>query len=220
MSGGLPMQAAGDAPGRVAVRTGAAPLTERRKAATRLEIARAAVSLFTAQGVLATHAEQIAETAGISVRTLWRYCPTKEACVLPLLTPGLEMAAHALRAWPAGGTMSDLIDGLERRRVEADADTSTLLGLVRLTHREPRLRAVWLQAHHEAEPVFAAALAERGGLAGHDLTIKVQAAMLNSAIRMAVEHYAVQSDPADGDRAGLLGALRTALSTVALGLAQ
>ena len=219
MSGGVPVQA-GDALGQMAVRAGAAPLTERRKAATRLEIARAAVSLFTAQGVLATPAEQIAELAGISVRTLWRYCPTKEACVLPLLTPGIEMAAHALRTWPAGGTISDLIDGLERRRVEADADAPTLLNLVRLTHSEPRLRAVWLQAHHEAEPVFAAALAERAGSASNDLTVKVQAAMLNSAIRMAVEHYATESDPADGDRAGLVTALRTALSTVARGLAQ
>lgn len=222
MSGGIPM-GAGDAPGQMAVRTGRAPLTERRKAETRLEIARAAVSLFTANGVLATPAEQIAELAGISVRTLWRYCPTKEACVLPLLTPGIEMAAHALRTWPAGGTMSDLIDELDHLDhdgVETEADAPTLLSLVRLTHREPRLRAVWLQAHHEAEPVFAGALAERAGLPSHDLTIKVQAAMLNSAIRTAVEHYALESDAADADRAGLLTALRTALSTVGRGLAQ
>lgn len=219
MSGDSPVQV-DDALGQITARTARAPLTERRKAATRLEIARAAVRLFAARGVLATHGEQIAEDAGISVRTLWRYCPTKESCVLPLLTPGLEVAAQVLRSWPAGGALGDLIDELEYRCRETASDPPTLLKLVRLTREEPRLRAVWLQAHHEAEPVFAAALAERAGLPSHDLAVKVQAAMLNSAIRTAVEHHAFQADPADADGAGLLGALRTALSAVAEGLAQ
>ena len=67
-------------------RTGRPPLTERRKTETRLEVARAAVGLFLAKGVADTSAEEIAEAAGISSRTLWRYFPTKDSCVTPLLT--------------------------------------------------------------------------------------------------------------------------------------
>ncbi|MFC7468226.1 TetR/AcrR family transcriptional regulator [Actinomadura keratinilytica] len=57
----------------------APPLTERRKAATRLEIAREAVRLFAAQGVAATTADEIAAAAGISPRTLWRYCSSRRS---------------------------------------------------------------------------------------------------------------------------------------------
>jgi AcrR family transcriptional regulator len=200
-------------------RLGRPPLTERRKAATRLEIAREAVRLFTTKGVAATTAEEIANAAGISVRTLWRYFPTKESCVLPLLTTGIETTARALRAWPPGSGVAELVAELRRRGAETLPDLPSVLALVRLTRAEPALRAVWLRAHDDAEPVFAAALAERAGLAGDDLRIRTQAAMINSALRAAVEHHA-QADPAGGrgsaDR--LIEAVRTALLTAAQGL--
>jgi AcrR family transcriptional regulator len=186
---------------------GRPPLTERRKAATRLEIARAAVHLFSARGAAATSAEEIAEAAGISVRTLWRYFPTKESTVLPLLTAGIEAFAEALRAWPRDAGVAELLDAME-----PDGTDPTMLDLVRLIRTEPGLRAVWLQAHHDAEPVFAEALARRAGLAEPDLPTTVRAAMINSALRIAVEHHAFQ----DGTKAK--EAVRTALLTVARGL--
>ncbi|WP_425276397.1 TetR family transcriptional regulator, partial [Streptomyces carpinensis] len=59
-------------------------LTERRKAATRMEIARAAARLFVTQGLRATRAEDIAQAAGIAPRTFYRYFATKEEAVAPL----------------------------------------------------------------------------------------------------------------------------------------
>jgi AcrR family transcriptional regulator len=85
-------------------RTGRPPLTERRKTETRLEVARAAVRLFLAKGVAGTSAEEIAEAAGISSRTLWRYFPTKESCVTPLLTGVIELIARFLQSWPTCST--------------------------------------------------------------------------------------------------------------------
>jgi AcrR family transcriptional regulator len=197
-------------------RTGRPPLTERRKAATRLEIAREAVALFTAQGVTATSAEEIAAAAGISVRTLWRYFPNKESSVLPLLTGGIEATARALRSWPAGSGMAALLDDLERQGRETIADLSTLLDLVRLTRTEAGLRAVWLQSHHDAEPVFAAALAQRAGLPGDDPAVRIQAAMINSALRAAVEHHAFHAGTTD--EASLTAAVRLAMLTAAQGI--
>jgi AcrR family transcriptional regulator len=202
-------------------RTGRPPLTERRKAATRLEIAREAVRLFTTRGIARTSAEDIADAAGISVRTLWRYFPSKERCVLPLLTAGIETAARCLRAWPPDQGITALLDCMQRATGEAVTDMPTLLGLVRLTRTEPGLRAVWMQAHDDAEPVFAAALAERAAAPADGLDIRVQAATLNAALRAAVEHHAWHGPPPDRPDAGygqLIEAIRTALLTAARGL--
>jgi AcrR family transcriptional regulator len=179
-------------------RTGRPPLTERRKAATRLEIAREAVRLFTDQGVAATSAEEIAEAAGVSVRTLWRYFPTKESCVRPLLTEGAELLVRSLRDWTVDGTPP-----------ESEADIPTVLALIRLTWTEPSLRAVWLQAHDAAQPLFAELIAERSGVPADDLTVVVQAAMLNGALRAGVEHAARQ-----GGEETLAETLDTALRIV------
>jgi len=188
-------------------------LTERRKAATRLEIAREAVGLFATQGVAATSADQIATAAGISLRTFWRYFPTKESCVLPLLTTGVGLIADALRAWPAYDDVGGLIDIVERRSDRALADASEVLALLRLTRTEPALRAIWLQAHDEAEPEFAAALADRSGQPADSIEIRIQAAMINAALRAATEHYAWhEGAPGEIDHV-----VRTALLTAARG---
>jgi AcrR family transcriptional regulator len=196
-------------------RPGRPPLTERRKEATRVDIARAAVDLFTTRGVAATSADDIAAAAGISVRTLWRYFPTKESCVRPLLTAGIELTARALRDWPPGTALATVLDDMEVAAGDITADLPTLLALVRLTRTEPGLRAVWLRAHDDAEPVFAAALAERSGT--DDLATRLRAAMINAALRVAVEHHA---DDRRADRAAVIATVRTALLTAAAGFAD
>lgn len=193
-------------------RTGRPPLTERRKAATRLDIARQAVRLFADRGVAGTSAEEIAAAAGLSTRTLWRYFPSKEECVRPLLTTGLEEFAERLRAWPPGASLVEAL-GLDGDAPDP-ADSAEVAQLVRLTRGEPGLRAVWLQIHSEAADAFAAILAERQGGGPPDLAVRVRAGTLNVALRTGVEEWA--------DRGGTPGApplrdvLRAALATVAL----
>lgn len=211
----------GAAAARSAARMGRPPLTERRKAATRLEIAREAVRLFTANGVGGTSAEEIAAAAGISARTLWRYFPNKESCVLPLLTGGIELTARCLRSWGPGQGVTELLDAMRDSAGELAADTTALLDLVRLTGSEPGLRAVWLEAHREVEPVFAAVLAQRAGMSSPDLVIKVQAAMINTALRTAVEHYAFHADPDPPQEGDLLEAtVNQALLAAASGFSR
>ncbi|MBQ0826600.1 TetR/AcrR family transcriptional regulator [Streptomyces tagetis] len=201
-------------------RTGRPPLTEERKAAIRLEIARAAVGLFIAQGVAATTGEQIGRAAGVSARTVWRYFPTKESCVRPLLSTGLDTVVAALRQWRPGRPLQDAFDHVwAARPEEAVPDVGALL---RLTRTEPGLRAVWLQTHDEAEPAFARALAERAGLPADDVRPAVRAAMLNAALRTAVEHHAWHPpEPGTGPataQADLRATLRTALAVASAGL--
>jgi len=109
-------------------RTGRPPLTERRRAAIRVEIARQAVRLFTSKGVAGTSAGEIAAAAGLSVRTLWRHVPNKESAVWPLLTAGIETVARLLRAWPPGQGPEALLDDMERLRESLAVDRWLVCG--------------------------------------------------------------------------------------------
>jgi AcrR family transcriptional regulator len=220
----VPDGAIGEHPGRGRGRTGRPPLTDERRAEIRLEIARVAVELFVDQGVAATTGDQIAKVVGVSTRTLWRYFPSKESCVSPLFAAGIDAIAAALRAWPAGGPLED---ALERASTSGEGQVAgpqlpRVRTLLRLTRTEPGLRAVWLQAHDEAEPVFARALADRAGLGAVDLRSEIQAAMLNAALRAAVEHYAWRTDEEEPDAATaqseLAATIRSALSVATEGI--
>lgn len=194
-------------------------MTERRKAIFRTEIARAAVALFTERGVAGTTGDDIAHALGISTRTLWRYFPTKESCVRPLLTTGLDRMAELVRSCPHDVS---LFNHLEREGVfdrEEQLADGAVADLVRMTRHEPALLAVWLEVHHAAESVFADIIAERTGAAADDLAVRVQAATLNTALRLAAEEQARRSTAEEHEPSGAAeSAVRTALSSVAQGL--
>ncbi|MGW1725834.1 TetR/AcrR family transcriptional regulator [Streptomyces sp. NPDC002306] len=191
-------------------------LGERRRSALRLEIAQEAIGLFTAQGVTATTGEEIAQAVGISARTLWRHFPTKESCVGPLLTAGLEFMAEALRAWPPDIPLRLYLED-PRTWGEVFDPPEVVWDLISMIRTEPGLRAVWLQVHDDALPVFAELFARRSGGSPDSLRVKVHAAMFNGALRAAVEDCLM--DPA-GPRSGtgLTASLHTALCAAAEGL--
>ncbi|WP_406351968.1 TetR/AcrR family transcriptional regulator [Streptomyces sp. NBC_01635] len=187
--------------GRAGGATGRPPLTERRRAETRREIAEEAVRLFVAQGVAATTAEDIASAAGISTRTLWRYFRSKEECVRPLLTTGLEALAREVEG--RNGTVPLAESVLHAHHgAGAEQDPRALRDLVRLCRDEPGLRAVWLEAHYDAEAEFAAMIADRTGRPADGLAVRMEAGVLNTALRIAVEDWALRPDPAKGPPLG------------------
>ncbi|MBE1457181.1 AcrR family transcriptional regulator [Nocardiopsis terrae] len=190
-------------------------MSRRRREIMRMQIARAAVELFTAKGVTATTGDDIARELGISTRTLWRYFPSKESCVRPLLTSGLDLMADRLRSWPADLSLAEHLE----RSGALDEDGRTALGaptidLIRMTRTEPGLMAVWLTVHQTAEGVFAEAVAERAGAAPDTLSVRVQAAAINVALRVAAEQLA--SDEGHGE--SMTALVRKALTTVGDGL--
>ncbi|MEV6106311.1 TetR family transcriptional regulator [Streptomyces sp. NPDC051940] len=192
----------GDGPARI----GRPPLTERRKDATRLEIAHEAVRLFAERGVQATSGEDIARAAGISTRTLWRYFPAKEQCVRPLLTQGLDILARRLVDLPADRSLGEVAESAEP--AGSGVDAGTLRSLIRLTRTEPAIMAVWLQVHYAAEDVFGEVIATRLGLPADSLDVRVRATMLNGALRVASEEWAFADDGAADPQQALRAALR------------
>ncbi|MFH9061339.1 TetR/AcrR family transcriptional regulator [Streptomyces coeruleorubidus] len=184
--------------GRSGGATGRPPLTERRRAETRMEIAEEAVRLFAAKGVAAVTAEDIASAAGVSTRTLWRYFRSKEECVRPLLTTGLELLTDHLR--DSGDPHDSLAEAILGIRYDDDTAPRlrVLRDLLRLCRDEPGLRAVWLEAHYDAEASFAAMIADRTGRPAGDFAVRVEAGVLNTAMRVAVEDWALRSDGVAG----------------------
>lgn len=146
-------------------------LTERRKAATRMEIARAAAGLFMRHGLRATRAEDIARAAGVAPRTFYRYFAGKEECLAPLFSAGVEKWAEAVRDAPADlsvpealrhAVVQTLTPGVGVRPESMD----WVRALLRLAEGSPALLRVWGEACQGAERTLARVLEARAAVAG------------------------------------------------------
>jgi AcrR family transcriptional regulator len=193
-------------------------MTERRREIVRMEIARAAMRLFTEHGVAGTTGDDIAREVGLSTRTLWRYFPTKESCVRPLLTTGLDYMAAQLRACPPHAPLLEYLESENALEDVAPGLEEPVADLIRMTHTEPALMAVWLEVHHAAESVFAGIIAERTGDSPDDLAVRVQAAIVNTALRLAAEELARGTDEPGAARRAVGPFVRSVLATAARGL--
>lgn len=183
--------------GTAPARRGRRPMSERRRQRQRLEISRAAIRLFRAHGVAATSGEQIADAVGLSGRTFWRWFRTKESCVEPVLSLSTDAFTACLSRWPAGRALEDHLLADYRDHADGDPEDGELvLAVIRLSRSEPALRAIWLVVQERAEPVLAGILADRLGRAVDDVEVRVQAAALNAALRIATEDIAAAT--ADG----------------------
>ncbi|MFI8232043.1 TetR/AcrR family transcriptional regulator [Streptomyces sp. NPDC085900] len=210
----------------------AAPLslTERRKAATRMEIARAAAGLFVRQGLRATRAEDIAQAAGVAPRTFYRYFATKEEAVAPLYAAGAERWTDALAEAPAHLSVPQALEHAVRHTLTPGAGVSAaswelVRTLIRLTDDSPALGKVWAEVCQESEgrlgEVLAGRLAGDGtGIrreGGHDNVgsraavspqLRFAAAVAGAAVRVAVEVWAAGGAPASGEQGPAALALR------------
>ncbi|MBA8945261.1 TetR/AcrR family transcriptional regulator [Streptomyces calvus] len=144
----------------------AASLTERRKAETRMEIARAAAGLFVRQGLRATRAEEIAQAAGIAPRTFYRYFATKEEAIGPLYAVGARRWVDAVRAAPAEVPLPQALEDAVRHTLTPGVGVSTaswnwVRTLIRLAEANPALRRVWAEVCRTSERDLTEALMER-----------------------------------------------------------
>ncbi|MDA3627419.1 TetR family transcriptional regulator [Saccharopolyspora oryzae] len=176
-------------------------LTERRKAATQLEIARAAAALFAERGSDGTTAEAIADRAGVSLRTFYRYFRIKQDAVAPLLNFGARRWQQNLAGTPHDVPLPEALEQAARRAMTVrDADDAESLewarGLLRAAADDPALRTVWATVNQDSEHELLPLLAERTGAEPTDLQVRLTAAAATTAIRVAVETWAaMDADP-------------------------
>ncbi|MFJ9813364.1 TetR/AcrR family transcriptional regulator [Streptomyces sp. NPDC101158] len=181
-------------------------LTERRKAATQLDIARAAAELFTERGPDDTTAEDIAQRAGVALRTFYRYFRSKQDAVAPLLAGGADRwraelaAAGPVTALPTALERS-IADSLAADGEEAQEGLRWTRGLLRAADRDPALRAVWYRVNQESEDRLREVLAGLAGPGSDPLELRLAAAAATDAIRIALETWAETDAPVRGEGA-------------------
>ncbi len=184
-------------------------LRERRRAQTRRELAAAAAELFTAQGVVATTAEEIAARAAISLRTFYRYFRTKEEAIAPLLEIGAERWQDALRAVPAGSDGKEAVTAAIRHALTPqDRETADGMELVRnlliAAEEDAELAGVWAVVNARSERELLAVMADRFG-AANSLLLRLHATAATAAVRVGLEAWAADVSPAPGDDDGKPG---------------
>ncbi len=185
-------------------------LTERRKAATQLEIAKAAAVRFAEHGADQVTAESIAAAAGVSLRTFYRYFRTKEDAVGPLLAVGAVTWQAALAASAPGDPIAVFPELIARVLTPVDdAEREALRwthGLLRTAADDPALQTVWHRVNHDSETRLRAIIAELAGEGADPFEVRLLAAAATDAIRLGLEQWAAGDDDPDGS-AGVPAAL-------------
>ncbi len=184
----------------------AAPtLTERRRLATQLEIAEAAARLFGQRDARTVTVEEIAAAAGVSPRTFYRYFPTKEDAVAPLLSVGAATWRAAIEEADDLDVRDSIARAIERVLTPLDEPDEAALaltrGLLRSTLQDPALWAVWQRVNADSERLLAAVIAARLGAADHDsppetMPARLLAAAATAAIRLSLEGWSADDAPA------------------------
>jgi AcrR family transcriptional regulator len=157
-------------------------LRERKKRATRTLIADTAMRLFAERGFDQTTVAEVAEAAGVSVKTVFNYFPAKEDL---FFDKDEEVKQHWLDAVADQRSGEPVLAGLRRRELSRFAShpngpsTQFRKVFAGSTHLQARGERMW--ADHE--DAVAAALAER---LDDDLTARVLAHQVLSTHRMVV----------------------------------
>lgn len=137
-------------------------LRERTRRAVHREIAEAGMALFLEQGFEETTVDQIAEAAGISRRSFFRYFATKEDVVLGDMVDRGHRIRAALAARPPGEEpWAAVRAALLALREESASDPGTELRIGRMMHRAPSLRARSLEKHLAWQELLVPELARR-----------------------------------------------------------
>lgn len=138
-------------------------IREDRKAATRRNIQAAALDLIEESGLEAVTVARIAERAGISERTFFRYYDSKEAAALP----GQNELISALVTRELGRSMSsaqilaELID-VCRGHFAHEVENHEFLRISRLVLNEPKMLQMVGGLELELVNVLSGSLVERG----------------------------------------------------------
>lgn len=163
-------------------------LRERRKLSVQQDIALTAMDLFERQGFVHTTVEQIAETAGISLRTFYRHCPVKEEALTPLLVEGVNELVAELARRPAAEPLPEAARAalLQACRMSGAETRRT----ARVMLDEPSLKARWLAAGRRAQDLLTPVVAARMGPGASELAAAAKAGLLISVATTALEYWA------------------------------
>lgn len=160
-------------------------LTERRKAQTRREIAEHALELFTRNGYSAVGADAIAEAAGVSLRTFYRYFSGKDEVLVPIVSDSVGELVDRIAAQPVDEPLSVAVE----RAVEAfepRLGDEGITALAQLLGAVPALSARVGLEFAALEEKMIALVRERAGGDVDEEDARVTAAIIVLCLRIAL----------------------------------
>lgn len=168
-------------------------LRERRRRATRRDVADAALDLFERHGVHGTTVDDIAQAAGISPRTFFRYAATKEHAVLqddeefePLLRRVREGVAAGQP--PAAAIEAAWLHVLDDFDSAPAAQHARALRVRRLIFAEPSVLALALATEAERVDALAAVVMAAPGVG--ELQARTAVTAVGTVVRLAFDEWA------------------------------
>lgn len=158
------------------------------------------MALFLERGFDATTVDQIAEAAGISRRSFFRYFETKEDVVLGDLAALGERVRAALEARPAEESAWIALRAALLTLREPEQEPAAVLAVAEMYHRAPSLRARHLEKHLHWQELLAPEVARRLGTAvtpGPDPRARAVVAAALACLDTAVEVWRESGGSAD-----------------------
>jgi AcrR family transcriptional regulator len=144
-------------------------LRERKKQQTRDEIARAAMTLFAERGFDDVTVAEVADSAGVSEKTVFNYFPAKEDLVFPDGEQRWLALLDSIRNRPAGTSLVDVFRAETHRFLDqvARGEVEDIVARPRLVMGSGALRGRlflwWEQEATLLAPVIAEAAGEKEG---------------------------------------------------------
>jgi AcrR family transcriptional regulator len=160
---------------------------ERKKAQTRQSLADAALGLFLERGYDQVGVKDVADAADVSVTTLFKHFPSKEALVFDRDDDLEAELVAAVRERAQGQSIPDalrehLLGGVHR------AGDASLDEFVRLTENTPALREYGKRMWMRHETAVARAIAEEIGAPRDDVTCAALARFALAARDLVAKH--------------------------------
>jgi AcrR family transcriptional regulator len=195
-------------------------LRERRRRDTASELEDVALRLFTERGFDHVTVDDIADAAGISRRTFFRYFASKEDLVVDNQEARLERLRELFASRPADeGVLGSLRWTLKEMARDYEDERDRLLARVHVLTQDPSLVASSVGRQALWEQAIAEAAGERLGLASDDPAIDVRPALI-AATGVAAMRVSVAAWLAKGGEGPLSDVVDEVLDLVEGGLEQ
>lgn len=158
---------------------------ERKKAQTRQALADAALALFLERGYDQVGVKEVADAADVSVTTLFKHFPSKEALLFDQDDDIETALVQAVRGRPPGHT---IVDALREHMLHVGVDGGPSEEFIRLIESTPDLRDYARRMWMRHETALARAIAEESGAPEDDIACAALARFALASRELVLGH--------------------------------
>ncbi|MFC4139182.1 MULTISPECIES: TetR family transcriptional regulator [unclassified Microbacterium] len=125
-----------------------------------LRISERCAELLTADGAGEPSVAVLADAAGLSERTFYRYFPTKADCLRPLFDEGLHAFVRVLETQPSDAGLPAAVRAAFSATFPDEGEQRSR-AIMKAVFRDPALRRVWFEASWETARLIRPAVARQ-----------------------------------------------------------